>query len=107
MADGEYFGRVRTTGSLDPAQVAAVRRRIENVERRAEYTQPERRIVRVERTDSGLEIVTTSQKLAHRIARELEKAFGGRARFAWTGPEGSLEAIWDPPQASKKKICRG
>jgi hypothetical protein len=46
----------------------------------------------------GLEILTTSQKLAHRIARELEKAFGGRARFTWSDREGSLDATWKPPE---------
>ena len=101
VADGEYFGRVRTTRPIDPAQEDAIRRRVRNVERRAAHTQPERRTVRMESTPSGFEILTTSQKLAHRIARELEKAFGGRAHFTWTRPEGSLEAVWDPPTAWK------
>jgi NMD protein affecting ribosome stability and mRNA decay len=99
VADAEYFGRVSTTGPLGPAQEAAIRRRVRNVEQRAGYTQPERRTVRIEHTRSGFEILTTSQKLAHRIGRELEKAFGGRTRFTWTTPEGSLEAVWDPPAA--------
>jgi hypothetical protein len=97
--ESEYFGRVSTTRPLNPAQEAAVRRRVRNVEQRARHTQPERRTVRVERTHTGFEILTTSQKLAHRIARELQKAFGGRARFTWTTPERSLEAVWDPPAA--------
>ncbi|MBI1797478.1 MAG: hypothetical protein HYR74_10550 [Candidatus Eisenbacteria bacterium] len=44
-----------------------------------------------------LEILVTSQKLAHRIARELEKAFGGRAHYTWTDREGMLDATWTPP----------
>jgi hypothetical protein len=39
-------------------------------------------------------VLTTSQKLAHRIARELQKAFGGRARYTWSDQNGSLTAIW-------------
>lgn len=39
-----------------------------------------------------LEVLTTSQKLAHRIAREVEKAFGGRAHFSWSDDDGSLLA---------------
>ena len=39
-------------------------------------------------------MLTTSQKLAHRIARELQKAFGGRARYSWSEQNGSLTAIW-------------
>jgi hypothetical protein len=39
-------------------------------------------------------VLTTSQKLAHRIARELQKAFGGRARYTWSDQDGALTAIW-------------
>ncbi len=107
IAEGEYFGRVRTTRSLDPAQEDAVRRRVRNVERRAGYTQPERRTIRIECTRSGLEVLTTSQKLAHRIARELQKAFGGRTHFTWTTPEGGLEAVWDPPTPRRNPSAAG
>ena len=102
VADGEYFGRVRTTRALDPVLEAAVMRRVRNVEQRAMHTQPERRMVRIERTGDGLEILTTSQKLAHRIANELKKAFGGTTRLTWTIPEGSLEATWDPPAETER-----
>ena len=38
----------------------------------------------MEWTGSALEVLTTSQKLAHRIATELRKAFGGRTTYAWS-----------------------
>ena len=101
----EYFGRVRVTQPLDDVREADVRRRIYNVERRARATQPERRMVRLGRTSGGLEVLTTSQKLAHRIARELEKAFGGRAHYVWTEPEGLLDATWDP--AARRRSTPG
>jgi hypothetical protein len=41
-----------------------------------------------------LEVLTTSQKLAHRIVHELRKAFRGRARYAWSA-DGSLLATWE------------
>ena len=97
VRDLEYFGRVRVTAPLEEGRESEVRRRIWRVERRARYTQPERRMVLIERNLDGLEILTTSQKLAHRIARELEKAFGGRAHYVWTDREGGLDATWDPP----------
>jgi hypothetical protein len=61
------------------------------VERRALITQPERRIVATNWNGKTLEVLTTSQKLAHRIAREVEKAFGGRAHFSWSD-DGTLLA---------------
>lgn len=102
----EYFGRVRVMGALPPAQELEVRRRIWNVERRARHTQPERRMVRLERKRGGLEAFTTSQKLAHRIAHELAKAFGGKSRYEWSERGGVLEATWDPGPARKAEPTR-
>ena len=99
-ADGEYFGRVSIPARLPEDLELAVRRRVWNVERRARRTQPERRLVGMERTRQGLEILTTSQKLAHRIAKELEKAFGGRAQYSWADRERELDATWTPVRAS-------
>lgn len=96
QAEGEYFGRVLVPARLPEDMELAVRRRVWNVERRARHTQPERRLVTMERTRQGIEILTTSQKLAHRIARELEKAFGGRARYEWADRERQLDATWNP-----------
>jgi hypothetical protein len=60
---------------------------------RARFTQPERRVVSVLRDGEELEVLT-SEKLAHRIVREMEKAFGGRASYVWSHRERSLLAIW-------------
>lgn len=104
VEDQEYFGRVRVTAPLDPDRERDVRHRIWRVEGRARYTQPERRTVRIDQGREGLEILTTSQKLAHRIARELEKAFGGKARYTWSDREGALDATWTPPSAVARTI---
>ncbi len=67
-------------------------RRIKNVESRAEYTQPERKVLSSIWNGNEVEVLTTSQKLAHRIAREVAKAFGGKPRFSWDDEDGSLLA---------------
>ena len=92
---GEYYGRVLATAG-DFLDREAVDRRIRNVARRAGHTQPERRIVSLDWSEGRLEVLTTSQKLAHRIARELVKAFGGRSSFRWSSDDGSLTAVWHP-----------
>ena len=104
VEDLEYFGRVLITQPLDPERESEVRRRIYNVERRARAAQPERRMVRLGGSRDGLEVLTTSQKLAHRIAKELEKAFGGRAHYEWTARETVLQATWAPeaPRRSER-----
>jgi len=101
-AAGEYHGRVLIAVG-DSVHVEAVSARISNVEQRAQFTQPERRIVSTNWDGKTLEVLTTSQKLAHRIAREIEKAFGGRAHFSWSDDDGSLLAIVELSQAKKSR----
>lgn len=93
---GEYFGRVLIRGTYAAANVAALRERIHNIDERARFTQPERRVLTVEPVGGAvLEVLTTSQKLAHRIVRELKKVFRGRASYHWSDRDGSLAATWE------------
>jgi len=91
---GIAYGRVVVTGAFALEHEDEIRRRIANVAARARFTQPERRTLTVERDGKAIDILTTSQKLAHRIVKELKKLFGGRARYAWDSRDGSLYATW-------------
>lgn len=91
----EYYGRVLIRGRYVPSRLDAIQSRIKNVEARAEFTQPEHQVIASDWDGSTLEVLTTSQKLAHRIARELEKAFGGEARYSWSDTDGTLNATWE------------
>jgi len=95
------WGRVRAVGTFVLPNEAAIRRRIKNVASRAGATQPERRLVSVEREGDGLEVLTTSQKLAHRVVRELTKAFKGRAVYKWSD-DGTLLATWRRDEARRR-----
>ncbi|MCW5891239.1 MAG: hypothetical protein KIT14_11895 [bacterium] len=75
-------GRIVLEGTFVGANMTPLRARIRNVAARAALGQPERRVVTITRCGDALEVITTSQKLAHRIVRELEKAFRGRATYA-------------------------
>ena len=89
----EYWGRVVIRGAFAVAHETAIRQRIHNVAEHAQVSQPERRLVSAEREGDVLEMLTTSQKLAHRIVHELKKTFRGRARYEWSD-DGSLFAVW-------------
>lgn len=95
VSAGEYFGRVVLRGAYVGANETAIRRRIDNVAARAGFTQPQRRLVSVSRVRNEIEVLTTSQKLAHRIVRELTKAFRGKASYAWSDRDGALLATWE------------
>ena len=88
-ASGEYHGQVLITVG-EGVNREAVAARIANVERHARVTQPERQIVSISWDGDTVEVLTTSQKLAHRMAREIEKAFAGRAQFSWSNDDGTL-----------------
>jgi hypothetical protein len=90
---GEYYGRVLIElPESSAANAGDISRRIKNVGTRAGYTQPERQVLSSTWTGNQLEVLTTSQKLAHRIAREVSKAFGGKPRFSWDDEDGTLLA---------------
>jgi hypothetical protein len=80
-----------------------IQRRIENVAARAQYTQPERRLIAITTLGSTLEILTTSQKLAHRIAHELKKAFRGTVSYSWSDRDGQLLAVWRRDSGERKQ----
>lgn len=95
VARGEAYGKLLLRGGYVRAHEVEIRRRIDNVAKRAEFTQPERRVVSIDWNRTTLEVLTTSEKLAHRIGRELTKTFGGRATYVWAERDGSLLATWD------------
>lgn len=91
---GIAYGRVVVTGAFALEHEEEIRRRITNVAARARFTQPQRRTITIERDGKQIDVLTTSQKLAHRIVKELQKLFGGRARYAWDAKDGALYATW-------------
>lgn len=106
----EGQGRLIIRGAGLAANRALIRSRIENVARRATATQPERRIVSIDAIESkdekALEVLTTSQKLAHRIAHELKKLFGGRTSYNWSD-DGTLFATWEFERRKSKTKKNG
>lgn len=96
----EGCGRVVIKGTFVRAHEPEIRARLANVAAHAERTQPERRIVSIERTRGTLDVVTTSQKLAHRLVHELKKAFRGRAAYSWSD-DGTLFATWQRDEAAR------
>jgi NMD protein affecting ribosome stability and mRNA decay len=100
----EGQGRLLIRGAAVADSRDAIESRIHNVAARASKTQPERRLVALDSRNGELEVLTTSQKLAHRLAHELKKAFGGRVAYTWND-DGTLFATWEY-EARKGKAPR-
>jgi hypothetical protein len=92
--NGRGYGLVMVEGSYVARHADELLRRIRNVAARAAFTQPERRVVDIVPRGSTLKVRTTSQKLAHRLARELAKAFHGTVSYHWSDRDGRLLAVW-------------
>ena len=90
----EFFGRIVLQGAYVAVHEHAIRCRIRNVADRARFTQPQRRVVAIRWEGAELEVLTTCEKLAHRIVRELWKAFRGRVSYKWSDSDGRLFATW-------------
>jgi NMD protein affecting ribosome stability and mRNA decay len=110
VSQQEGQGRLIIRGTGLAANRALIRNRIENVARQAMATQPERRIVSIDAIESknekALEVLTTSQKLTHRIAHELKKVFGGRTAYNWSD-DGTLFAVWEVEKRKPKEKRAG
>jgi hypothetical protein len=52
-------------------------------------------VIEIRPSADGLDLTTTSEALAHRIGRELVKAFHGRVRYTWSDGERLLRATWE------------
>jgi hypothetical protein len=105
VGQGRGFGRILIRGEAARAQSKLILLRIENVGQRAAASQPERRVVSCEWRDDELEVITTSQKLAHRIVHEVKKLLGGVATYKWSA-DGTLFATWDggpSPRRTRRK----
>ena len=92
VAQQEGQGRLLINGAAVAQNRDGIEQRIQNVAKRAGKTQPERRLVSIETRNGEFEVLTTSQKLAHRLAHELKKAFGGRVTYNWSD-DGTLLAL--------------
>jgi hypothetical protein len=110
ISQREGQGRLLIKGSAS-GDSKAVEQRIQNVAERAAATQPERKVVSVDALDDGLEVLTTPQKLAHRLAHETKRPSAEesltigvtRARCSQRGT-GTAPKL--SPQAKIIQICR-
>jgi NMD protein affecting ribosome stability and mRNA decay len=104
--EGTYMGCVRILCGSPFEHEDAIRRRIENVAAAAEAAHPEHRIVSVDRDRHAIEVLTTSQKLAHRVAHEVKEVLKGKVTYRWSD-DGSLVATWMPASAPEGRHATG
>ncbi len=65
-----------------------------NEERRARATNPLERIMEIRDRNGGVEILTTDEKLAQRIGREVRKAYQGIVSYKWSEDASLVRVNW-------------
>jgi hypothetical protein len=68
---------------------------IKNEEHRAKGFNPLERIMEITKIKKGMEITTTNEKLAQRIAKSLERAYQGSVDYKWSSGTKLLRAEWE------------
>lgn len=94
IADGFPSGVVTLRGRFLRGHCDEILTVARNEERRARGVNPLERIMGTRERDDGMEILTTDEKLAQRIGREIRKAFHGTVDYKWSEDASLLRVTW-------------
>jgi NMD protein affecting ribosome stability and mRNA decay len=94
IADGFPSGVVTLRGKFLQTHRDEILAIVRNEERRARETNPLERIMDIRDGGESVEILTTEEKLAQRIGREIRKAYHGIASYKWSKDANLLRVNW-------------
>jgi len=102
ISDHYPFGELRMEG-VSPQETRELFRLLRNEEERAREKNPLERIMRIEASQGGWRIETTTEKLAQRLGRSLRKARGGRVNYQWSHNNKFVRVFWQKGNAETGK----
>lgn len=94
IADGFPSGVLTLHGSFLRTHRDEILTIVRNEERRARGTNPLERIMAVRDEDGSVEVLTTDEKLAQRIGREVRKAYQGTVSYKWSEDANLVRVDW-------------
>lgn len=94
IEDGFAGGSVSVEGDFVTGHKEEILHRVRHEERRAKAVNPLERIMAIKETNGHMEILTTNEKLAQRIGRELQRAFKGAVRYQWSRDDKQVRVWW-------------
>ena len=94
IADGFPAGVVTLRGAYLRLHRDDILRLVRNEESRSRGINPLERIMEIREGVDGMEILTTDEKLAQRIGRELRKACRGTVGYRWSEDTKLLRVRW-------------
>lgn len=94
IADGFPSGVVTLFGGFLRTHREEILAIVRNEERRARGTNPLERIMGIRDGEESVEILTTDEKLAQRIGREIRKAYQGTVSYKWSEDANLARVNW-------------
>lgn len=88
-------GIVTLSGDFWPAHRDEILHHIRNAEVDALGTNPLSSIADIHEVDGTLQVFTTTEKLAQRIGRSLQKAYSGKVQFVWSDGRKLVRVTWE------------
>lgn len=70
---------------------------IHNEEKRASHTNPLERIMTIHTRTGGVDLETTTERMAQRIGRDLVRAFKGKVQYKWSHKDKLARVQWKGP----------
>jgi NMD protein affecting ribosome stability and mRNA decay len=94
IADGFPSGVVTLRGGFLRTHREEILTIVRKEEHRARETNPLERIMAIREGDGSVEILTTDEKLAQRIGREVRKAYQGSVSYKWSEDANLVRVNW-------------
>jgi len=88
-------GVIHLAGSFLAAHKEEILNLIRNEGNRAMAINPLERIIDIQNDGTGLEVLTTNEKLAQRIGRALHKAYDGNIKYRWSEDTKLARVSWE------------
>jgi hypothetical protein len=93
-----YPGGELHLSDVEPADRNEIARILRNEEERARQKNPLERIMRLQASNGGWTVETTTEKLAQRLGRSIRKARGGKLVYKWGHNNKFVRVDWQKPQ---------
>jgi NMD protein affecting ribosome stability and mRNA decay len=87
-------GIVELTGAFVHAHESEIVNLIHNENNRAMEINPLERIMDIQKSDGGLTVQTTNEKLAQRIGRAVYKSYSGNVDYKWSEDNKTARVYW-------------
>ena len=87
-------GIVKLTGAFLDSHRQEILNLIHNESDKAKQLNPLERVMDIETIDSGIDVLTTNERLAQRIGKALHKAYSGAVNYAWSHDTKLARVTW-------------